>query len=119
KKKRERIISIEQLQVVCGNSMIPTATVSLKVKDEVKTETATGNGPVDAAYTAVKKIFAENNIRLQEFLIQGFNGGCDDSGRVSVQVECNKHFYQGLGVDTDIVTASVEAFVDAISKALE
>ncbi|MCQ2959505.1 MAG: 2-isopropylmalate synthase [Bacteroidales bacterium] len=117
--KRERSISIEQLQVVCGNSMIPTATVSLNIKGEIKTETATGNGPVDAAYTAVKKIFVDNNIHLQEFLIQGFNGGCDDSGRVSVQVEFNKHFYQGLGVNTDIVTASVDALIDAISKALE
>ena len=118
-KKRERAITIQQLQVVCGNSTIPTATVSLNIKGETKTESAMGNGPVDAAYSAVKKILNDRKIHLQEFLIQGFNGGSDDSGRVSVQVECDKHFYQGLGVDTDIVTASVDALVDAISKALE
>ncbi len=118
-KKRERAITIQQLQVVCGNSTIPTATVSLNIKGEIKTSSATGNGPVDAAYSAVKKIFKDKKIYLQEFLIQGFNGGSDDSGRVSVQVECDKHYYQGLGVDTDIVTASVDALVDAISKALE
>jgi 2-isopropylmalate synthase len=46
-------------------------------------------------------------------------GGSDDFGRVSVQIECENNYFYGFGVDTDIVTASAEAFVDAISKTLE
>ena len=77
-----------------------------------------GDGPVDASFIAVKKLF-DKKIRLAEFLIQGFNGGSDDFGRVSVQIECENNYFYGFGADTDIVTASVEAFVDAISKTLE
>ena len=114
----KRAIKLETLQVVCGKSMIPSATVSLSIKGEIKTETAMGDGPVDASYLAIKKLF-DKNIKLQEFLIQGFNSGSDDFGRVSVQIECEKNYYYGFGADTDIVTASVEAFVDAISKTIE
>lgn len=120
KEKREakRAIKLESLQVVCGKSMIPTATVSLIINGETKTESAMGDGPVDAAYTAIKKLFSQK-IRLEEFLIQGFTGGSDDFGRVSVQIESENNYFYGFGVDTDIVTASTEAFVDAISKILE
>ncbi len=117
-RNKKRAIKLENLQVICGKSMIPTATVSLLIKDEVKKETAMGDGPVDAAYKAVKKLFP-NKIRLEDFLIQGFNGGSDDFGRVSVQIESENNYFYGFGADTDIVTASVEAFVDAISKVYE
>ncbi|HRS18773.1 MAG TPA: 2-isopropylmalate synthase [Bacteroidales bacterium] len=113
-----RAIKLDSLQVVCGKSMIPSATVSLIIQGETKTETAMGDGPVDASYNAVKKLI-DKEIKLLEFLIQGFNNGSDDFGQVNVQIECNKTIYYGFGADTDIVTASVEAFVDAISKSME
>jgi len=115
---KNRAIKCEALQVVCGKSMIPTATVSLSIKGELKTESAMGDGPVDAAYSAVKKLF-DKNIKLEDFLIQGFSGGSDDFGRVSVQIQSENNYFYGFGADTDIVTASVEAFVDAISKTFE
>jgi 2-isopropylmalate synthase len=118
KRAQKRAIKINSLQVICGKSMIPTATVSLEIQNETKTESAMGDGPVDAAYSAIKKIF-NKKIKLEEFLIQGFAGGSDDFGRVSVQIECENNYFYGFGVDTDIVTASAEAFVDAISKVIE
>lgn len=118
KRDEKRAIKLEQLQVVCGKSMIPSATVALSINGEIKSETAMGDGPVDASYTAIKKLFSQK-INLHEFLIQGFNQGSDDFGRVSVQIECENNYFYGFGADTDIVTASVEAFVDAISKTIE
>ncbi|MDA3883226.1 MAG: 2-isopropylmalate synthase [Bacteroidales bacterium] len=118
KRAQKRAIKINSLQVICGKSMIPTATVSLEIQNETRTESAMGDGPVDAAYSAIKKIF-NKKIKLEEFLIQGFAGGSDDFGRVSVQIECENNYFYGFGVDTDIVTASAEAFVDAISKVIE
>lgn len=118
KRAEKRAIHLDALQVICGKSMIPTATVSLSIKGKVQTESAMGDGPVDAVYSAIKKLFTKK-IRLEEFLIQGFMGGSDDFGRVSVQIECENNYFYGFGVDTDIVTASAEAFVDAISKTLE
>ncbi|MFW6043106.1 MAG: alpha-isopropylmalate synthase regulatory domain-containing protein, partial [Marinilabiliaceae bacterium] len=76
---------------------------------------ASGNGPIDAAFTAVKTL-VKRRVQLQEFLIQAITRGSDDLGKVHVQVEHKGHTYYGFGAHTDIVTASVEAFLDAVGK---
>jgi 2-isopropylmalate synthase len=55
-------------------------------------------------------------VHLEEFLIQAITRGSDDLGKVHVQVEHQEKIYYGFGTNTDIITASVEAFIDAISK---
>jgi len=111
----EKSLKLELLQVTCGKSAIPVATVGLKINGEVHTSTASGNGPVDAAFTAVKQLISKT-IHLEEFLIQAITKGSDDLGKVHVQVEHQEKIYYGFGTSTDIITASVEAFIDAISK---
>ncbi|MGD0341304.1 MAG: 2-isopropylmalate synthase [Bacteroidales bacterium] len=111
----EKSLKLELLQVTCGKSAIPVATVGLKINGEVHTSTASGNGPVDAAFTAVKHLISKT-VHLEEFLIQAITRGSDDLGKVHVQVEHQEKIYYGFGTNTDIITASVEAFIDAISK---
>jgi 2-isopropylmalate synthase len=53
---------------------------------------------------------------IQEFLIQAITKGSDDVGKVHIQVEHNGKIYYGFSANTDIVTASVEAFIDAVNK---
>ena len=110
-----RDIKLEHLQVLCGKSTIPMATVTLNIEGESFTSTATGNGPVDAAFTAIKHLI-QKNITLEEFLVQAITRGSNDQGKVHIQVENKGSIYYGFGANTDIVTASVEAFLDAISK---
>lgn len=116
--KKERAIKVESLQVVCGKSMIPTATVTLNIKGDVKTQSATGDGPVDAAFSAIKKVITQE-VRLEDFLIQAITGGSEDLGKVTISIQHQENLYYGFGANTDIVTASVDAFVDAISKTME
>jgi len=116
KKEKKRII-LKHLQVVCGKSTKPTATVSLKIDGKILTETSTGNGPVDAAFSAVKKIVTRKVI-LEEFLIQAITRGSNDIGKVHVQIENKGRMYYGFSGNSDIITASVEAFIDAIIKIL-
>ena len=111
----EKSLKLELLQVTCGKSAIPVATVGLKVNGEVHTSTASGNGPIDAAFTAVKHLISKT-VHLEEFLIQAITRGSDDLGKVHVQVGHGDKIYYGFGTNTDIITASVEAFIDAISK---
>jgi 2-isopropylmalate synthase len=111
----EKSLKLELLQVTCGKSAIPVATVGLKINGEVHTSTASGNGPVDAAFTAVKHLISKT-VHLEEFLIQAITRGSDDLGKVHVQVGHEDKIYYGFGTNTDIITASVEAFIDAISK---
>jgi 2-isopropylmalate synthase len=110
-----RSIKLEHLQVLCGQSTIPTATVSLNIDGESFTSSSTGNGPIDAAFSAVKHLI-QKNINLEEFLIQAITRGSNDLGKVHIQVENKGSIYYGFASHTDIVTASVEAFLDAISK---
>ena len=56
------------------------------------------------------------NVHLEEFLIQAITRGSDDIGKVHIQVEHNGKIFYGFSANTDIVTASVEAFIDAISR---
>ena len=115
KQKGKRPIELVSLQVMCGKSTIPTATVQVSFKGDVFTETASGNGPIDASFTAVKNL-VKRRVRLEEFLIQAITRGSDDLGKVHVQIEHKGDNYYGFSAHTDIVTASVEAFLDALGK---
>ncbi len=111
----EKSLKLELLQVSCGKSAIPVATVGIKINGEVHTSTASGNGPIDAAFTAVKQLISKT-VHLEEFLIQAITKGSDDLGKVHIQVEHQGKIYYGFSANTDIITASVEAFIDAIAK---
>ena len=63
-----------------------------------------------------KKAISNSDMTIQEFLIQAINKGSDDTGKVHMQVEYNGATYYGFSANTDIIAASVEAFVDAINK---
>ena len=111
----ENNLKLEHLQVICGKSAIPVATVGILINGEVHTSTAQGNGPVDAAFNAVKHLISKT-VHLEEFLVQAITRGSNDNGKVHIQIEHDGKMFYGFGTNTDIVTASVEAFIDAISK---
>ena len=108
-------IKLKYLQVVCGKSAIPMASVKLSIDGEICTATSSGNGPIDAAFTAVKTLI-HRKIVLEEFLVQAITKGTDDVGKVHIQIENKGEIYYGFSANTDIVTASVEALIDAVSK---
>jgi 2-isopropylmalate synthase len=108
-------IKLEHLQVISGKSAIPMAAVTLNIDGENFTATEAGNGPVDAAFKAVRTI-VRHNIKLEEFLVQAITRGSDDVGKVHIQIENRGKLYYGFAGHTDIITASVEAFISAINK---
>jgi 2-isopropylmalate synthase len=113
--KQDHGIKLERLQVLCGKTAIPTATVTLNFNGESFTDTSSGNGPVDAAFDAVRKLIHQR-FRLEEFLVQAITRGSDDVGKVHIQIESKGNYYYGFSGNTDIITASVEALLDAINK---
>jgi 2-isopropylmalate synthase len=113
--EQSRAIKLKYLNVVCGRSAIPMATVQLVIDGEVTTATSSGSGPIDAAFNAVRQM-VHKKVNLEEFLVQAVTRGSDDVGKVHIQVENKGSSYYGFSANTDIVTASVEAFLDAISK---
>jgi 2-isopropylmalate synthase len=111
----KRNLHLNRLQVLCGKGTSPVATVHLVWDEVCHTATAEGNGPVDAAINAVKEIL-KKKVRIEEFLIQAITRGSDDMGKVHMQVEHKNVVYYGFSASTDIITASVEAFIDAMSQ---
>ena len=108
-------VKLDFLQVTTGMGVKSVASIGIDISGQKFEEAATGNGPVDAAIKALKKI-VQKQMTLKEFTIQAISKGSDDVGKVHMQVEYNGNVYYGFGANTDIVTASVEAYIDCINK---
>ena len=113
--RKERRIKLNNLQVVTGKDLKPMANITLDIAGEMFDATSSGNGPVDAAIKAVKKII-HRQVIIEEFLVQAITRGSDDIGKVHMQIEYDHNIFHGFGAHTDIITAAVEAFLDAINK---
>lgn len=108
-------IKLEFLQVTCGVGVKPVASIGLNIAGESFEAAASGNGPVDAAINALKKII-NRTMTLREFTLQSISRGSDDMGKVHMQVEYDQQVYYGFGANTDIIAATVEAYIDCINK---
>jgi len=110
-----KAIHLRHLQVIAGKSAIPMAAVTLDINGELFTATEAGNGPVDAVFKAIRSL-VRHNVVLDEFLVQAITRGSDDLGKVHITVENRGNLYYGFAGNTDILTASAEAFINAINK---
>ena len=108
-------VKLDFLQVTTGKGVKSVASIGLDISNQKFEAAASGNGPVDAAIKALKKIIMKQ-MTLKEFTIQAISKGSDDVGKVHMQVEYEGSIYYGFGANTDIVTASVEAYIDCINK---
>ncbi len=108
-------LQIESIEVTTGTVDTPKATITLKVGKKSVTASEHGDGPVDAAFKAVNAI-AKKPVQLEEYLVQAMTGGSDDTGKVHIEISHNDHVYYGFGADTDIIVASVKAYLDALNK---
>ena len=108
-------VKLDFLQVTTGKGVRSVASIGLDISGQKFEAAASGNGPVDAAIKGLKKIIMKQ-MTLKEFTIQAISKGSDDVGKVHMQVEYDGSLYYGFGANTDIVTASVEAYIDCINK---
>ena len=108
-------IKLDYLQVTSGHGVRPMAAIVVDIAGEKFRAAAEGNGPVDASINALKEII-KRRMTLKEFTIQAINRGSDDVGKVHMQVEYDGQLYYGFGANTDIVAASVEAYIDAVNS---
>ncbi|MGQ9572582.1 MAG: 2-isopropylmalate synthase [Dehalococcoidia bacterium] len=114
----EELYHLELLQVSCGNQLVPTATVRLIAPDgHILVDTATGTGPVDAAFKAINRLVGVPNT-LTEFAVKSVTEGIDAIGEVTVRIESGEYTYTGRGGDTDIVVASAKALLNALNRLL-
>lgn len=106
---------LEALQVSSGNFAVPSATVSLNVDGKPHKAAAFGDGPVDAAFNAVKQITGFKG-QLKRFVINAITGGTDAQGTVFVTLEDAGRVVRATGSHTDIIVASVEAYLMGLNR---
>jgi 2-isopropylmalate synthase len=106
---------LEHLQFTSGTNIIPTATVRLRYNDEAFQESGCGDGPVDAAYKAIDLITKISG-RLLEYNLRAITGGKDAVGDVTVVIEADGKRLVGRGSSTDVIEASVRAYLNAVNK---
>ncbi|NLK52061.1 MAG: 2-isopropylmalate synthase [Syntrophomonadaceae bacterium] len=106
---------LDYLHFFSGSKVVPTATVGLFDGETVIEEASIGDGPVDAALKAVDRITQLNTV-LNEYSLNAITGGKDALGEVTVRVQFNDRFFIGRGVSTDVIEASVKAYIDAVNK---
>ncbi len=111
----EPTYELEYLQTTSGTKTIPAAVVRLRKDEEVMQDVASGAGPIDAAYNAVDKITGVNP-RLESYNLRAVTHGRDALGEVSIKITYEDKNIIGRGMSTDIVEASVKAYLDGINK---
>lgn len=105
---------LEHFQVSSGSGSVSTATVKISSKDCVNEEAACGDGPVDAAFNAIGRAI-NMKVKLDEYSIKASTGGNDALGEVTVKVSRDNMKASGYGVSTNIIEASVLAYINAIN----
>ncbi len=106
---------LRAFQVSTGTGLPPAATVALESEGVVSTEAATGDGPVDALCAAVNRL---TGIRAQllDYAIRAVTGGTDALGEVTVRVRADAAVTAGKASSTDVLEASVRAYLDAVNR---
>jgi 2-isopropylmalate synthase len=107
--------SLDHLQFTSGTNLVPTATIRLKRENEIFQESGWGDGPVDAAYKAIDQITKMQG-RLTYYSVRGVTAGKDAVGEVVLKLEVDGHTVMGKGTSTDVIEASVRAYLNAINK---
>ncbi len=108
---------LKKLRVICGTTGPQEADMVLTIDGEDKYMDATGDGPVDAAFNAIKMLFP-HKAQLQVYQVHAVTEGTDAQATVTVRLEEDGRIVIGTSADTDTIVASVKAYVNALNKLL-
>jgi D-citramalate synthase len=115
----EKVVELEELTIVSGNKVTPTASLRLNIGDKEVLEAGIGIGPVDAAIIAVKKSIKDfTDIGLEEYHVDAITGGTDALIDVVVKLKHDDKIVTARSTQPDIIMASVEAYLSGINKIL-
>lgn len=112
KKKGYQLLSVK---VSTGTDITPQAAVKIKYKNKILEAKSTGDGPVDACYKAVDKVTGLRG-RLLDYRLEAVTSGKDAMGEANIKVSIKNKVISGRGSSTDIIEASVLAYLNAVNK---
>jgi 2-isopropylmalate synthase len=106
---------LESFLINSGTNITPSATVSLKYKNKLLSGKSSGDGPVDACFKAIDKVTGIKG-ELQDYRIEAVTKGKDALGEVSLKLKAKGRVVTSRGSSTDIIEASVRAYLNALNK---
>ena len=99
----------------CGNNIAATAHIIIDKGEDKLEGVCLGDGPIDAAFLAVEQVVGYH-YELDDFQIQAVTEGREALGETVVRLRSNDKLYSGRGISTDIVGASIRAYINALNK---
>ena len=113
--RNDEFLQLVDLEVKCGTRSPQTAKAIIVMQGKNYTVDSTGDGPVDAVFNAIKKVFP-HSAHLQHFQIHAVTEGTDAQATVSVRLEEAGKMVTGQSSDTDTVVASAKAYINSLNK---
>ncbi|MGF1657973.1 MAG: 2-isopropylmalate synthase [Rubrimonas sp.] len=110
-------IQVKFLRVICGTQAPQSADLILEIDGEERRNTSDGDGPVDAAFRAIKAL-VPHEAALKLYQVHAVTDGTDAQATVSVRLEEGGKIVTGQAADTDTIVASTRAYVNALNKLL-
>ncbi|MFT7300146.1 MAG: 2-isopropylmalate synthase [Porticoccus sp.] len=107
-------ITLESLEIVSKTGQLPHAELTLNYKGESYYSVSDGDGPVDAVFKAIEKL-AKSGTELKLYSVNAVTAGTDSQGEVTVRLGKGGRIVNGQGADTDILVASVKAYLNALN----
>jgi len=113
--KEDNVINLKSLKVFAGTGEPQKADMTLEVYGKIKKATETGDGPVDAIFKCIKKLYP-HEVKLQLYQVHAVTEGTDAQATVSVRIEEKGKTTVGQAADTDTLVASANAYLNALNK---
>jgi len=113
--KEDNVITLKSLKVIAGTGGPQKADMTLDIYGEIKQASETGDGPVDATFKCIKKLYP-HDVNLQLYQVHAVTEGTDAQATVSVRIEENGKTTVGQAADTDTLVASANAYLSALNK---
>ncbi|MDR5659570.1 2-isopropylmalate synthase [Serpentinicella sp. ANB-PHB4] len=113
----EETLKLQQFTINCGNTITSTATINVLNNGNEVEEVSLGHGPVDAAFKAIDKVL-DGSFTLDDYALNSVTEGEDAQGEATVKIKRYGRLYTGRGLSTDVVEASIKAYINAVNKML-
>jgi D-citramalate synthase len=118
--QKEPKVRLEELTVVSGKRVTPTASVKILLNGVERLEAGTGVGPVDAAINAIRRVVSGvADVRLEEYHVDAITGGTNALVEVWVTMALADRKITARGAGADIIMASVEAVLEGINRLMQ
>ena len=106
---------LDSYVITAGNTISSTAHLRISKNEDKLESVCIGDGPIDAAFLTIESIVGQH-YELDDFQIQAVTEGREAMGQTVVKLRSNGKLYSGRGISTDIVGASIQAYISALNK---